>query len=69
MSTGFGRNTIRSTADATAAFVSRKAEVGTMLAQFRALSGDHFGYDPKESPGPTSAPSSMTPTASSASPT
>ena len=38
----------RSNADALAAFVSRKAEIDTMLARLRALSDDHFGYSPDE---------------------
>ena len=38
----------RSNADALAAFVSRKAEIVTMLARLQALSDDHFGYGPDE---------------------
>jgi hypothetical protein len=34
--------------DALAAFVSRKAEIDTMLARLQALSADHFGYSPDE---------------------
>jgi hypothetical protein len=29
-------------------FVSKKAEVDTMLARLRGLSADHFGYAPDE---------------------
>jgi hypothetical protein len=39
---------IGSNADALAAFVSRKAEIDTMLARLQALSDDHFGYSPDE---------------------
>jgi hypothetical protein len=38
----------KSNADALAAFVSRKAEIDTMLTRLQALSGDHFGYAPDE---------------------
>ena len=38
----------RSNADALAAFVSRKAEIDTMLARLQALSDDHFGCSPDE---------------------
>ena len=31
-----------------AAFVSRKAEIDTMLARLQALSDEHFGYGPDE---------------------
>ena len=39
---------IKSNEDALAAFVSRKAEIDTMLARLQALSNDHFGYSPDE---------------------
>jgi hypothetical protein len=39
---------IRTNEDALAAFVSRKAEIDTMLARLEALSADHFGYAPDE---------------------
>jgi hypothetical protein len=39
---------MRSNEDALAAFVSRKAEIDTMLARLQALSADHFGYSPDE---------------------
>jgi hypothetical protein len=38
----------RSKEQALAAFVSRKAEIDTMLARLQALSNDHFGYSPDE---------------------
>jgi hypothetical protein len=39
---------MRSNEDALAAFVSRKAEIDTMLARLRGLSAVHFGYAPEE---------------------
>ena len=39
---------IRSNEDALAAFVSKKAEVDTMLPRLQTLSDDHFGYSPDE---------------------
>jgi hypothetical protein len=36
----------RSSQDALAAFVQKKAEIDAMLARLQALSGDHFGYVP-----------------------
>jgi hypothetical protein len=48
MSTGTRSRIIRSNADALSAFVSRKAEIDTMLARLRVLSEDHFGYSPDE---------------------
>jgi hypothetical protein len=36
----------KSREQALAAFVSRKAEIDTMLARLQALSDDHFGYSP-----------------------
>jgi hypothetical protein len=41
------RNT-RSSEQALAAFVSKKAEIDTMLARLQALSDEHFGYTPDE---------------------
>jgi hypothetical protein len=38
----------KSREQAHAAFVSRKAEIDTMLARLQALSNDHFGYGPDE---------------------
>ena len=38
----------RSNSDALAAFVSRKAEIDTMLTRLQALGDDHFGYAPDE---------------------
>jgi hypothetical protein len=38
----------KSNESALAAFVSRKAEIDTMLARLQALSDDHFGYSPDE---------------------
>jgi hypothetical protein len=38
----------RSSAQALAAFVSKKAEIDTMLTRLQALSDDHFGYGPDE---------------------
>jgi hypothetical protein len=38
----------RSSQQALAAFVSKKAEIDTMLARLQALSADHFGYRPDE---------------------
>ena len=38
----------RSSQDALAAFVSKKAEIDAMLARLQALSEDHFGYGPHE---------------------
>ena len=48
MSTRPRKQIISSNEDALAAFVSRKAEIDTMLARLRALSDDHFGYAPDE---------------------
>jgi hypothetical protein len=39
---------IRSSEQALAAFVSKKAEIDAMLARLQALSGEHFGYAPDE---------------------
>jgi hypothetical protein len=48
MSTKVRSPATRSNEDALAAFVSRKAEIDTMLARLQALSDDHFGYSPDE---------------------
>jgi hypothetical protein len=38
----------KSKEEALAAFVSKKAEIDTMLTRVQALSDDHFGYSPDE---------------------
>jgi hypothetical protein len=38
----------KSKEQALAAFVSKKAEIHTMLTRLKALSDDHFGYSPDE---------------------
>ena len=38
----------KSNDDALAAFVSKKAEIDTMLARLQSLSDDHFGWAPDE---------------------
>ena len=38
----------RSSEQALAAFVSKKAEIDTMLTRVQKLSADHFGYAPDE---------------------
>jgi hypothetical protein len=38
----------KSKEEALAAFVSRKAEIDTMLTRLQALSNDHFNYSPDE---------------------
>ena len=48
MSTGSREQITRSSEQALAVFVSKKAEIDTMLARLQALSGDHFGYSPDE---------------------
>jgi hypothetical protein len=48
MSITIPKQTTRSNADALAAFVSRKAEIDTMLTRLEALGDDHFGYSPDE---------------------
>jgi hypothetical protein len=48
MSTRTRKQIIRSNQKTLAAFVSRKAEIDTMLARLQALSADHFGYSPDE---------------------
>jgi hypothetical protein len=42
------KQTIRSNEDALAAFVSRRAEIDTMITRLRALSANHFGNSPDE---------------------
>jgi len=39
---------LKSNDDALAAFVSKKAEIDTMLTRLQALSDDHFGLAPDE---------------------
>ena len=48
MSTQPRKQIIRSNEQALAAFVSRKAEIDTILGRLRVLSDDHFGYAPDE---------------------
>jgi hypothetical protein len=48
MSTKTRTRTAKSNEDALAAFISRKAEIDTMLARLQALSDDHFNYSPDE---------------------
>jgi hypothetical protein len=48
MSTRIQRQIARSNENALTAFVSKKAEIDTMLARLQALSDDHFGYRPDE---------------------
>jgi hypothetical protein len=48
MSTRIQRQITRSNEDALAAFVSKKAEIDTMLTRLQALSDDHFGYAPDD---------------------
>jgi hypothetical protein len=48
MSTRSRKQITRSNEDALAVFVSRKAEIDTMLARLRGLSADHFSYSPDE---------------------
>jgi hypothetical protein len=42
------RTNIRSSQDALAAFVQKKAEIDAMLARLQSLSDDHFNYSPDE---------------------
>ena len=42
------RRNARSSEQALAAFVSKKAEIDTMLVRLQALSDDHFGYSPDD---------------------
>jgi len=39
---------VKSKEEALAAFVSKKAEIDTMLTRLQALSNDHFNYSPDE---------------------
>jgi hypothetical protein len=48
MSPKMQKQIAKSREQALAAFVSRKAEIDTMLARLQALSDDHFGYGPDE---------------------
>ena len=48
MSTRINRRIARSSEDALAAFVSKKAEIEAMLTRLQALSDDHFGYAPDD---------------------
>jgi hypothetical protein len=48
MSTRPRKQIIRSNEDALAAFISRKADIETMLGRLQGLSADHFGYAPDE---------------------
>ena len=42
------KKTGKSNDDALAAFVSKKAEIDTMLTRLQTLSDDHFGYAPDD---------------------
>jgi hypothetical protein len=48
MSTRPRKQITRADDDALTAFVSRKAEIDTMLTRLQALSDDHFNYSPDE---------------------
>jgi hypothetical protein len=48
MSTRYRKQIIGSNEQALGAFVSKKAEIDTMLTRLQALSEDHFGYSPDE---------------------
>jgi hypothetical protein len=48
MSTKIQTRSTKLNEEALAAFVSRKAEIDTMLTRLQALSDDHFGYSPDE---------------------
>jgi hypothetical protein len=48
MSTRIQRQIARSSEDALAAFVSKKAGIDAMLTRLQALSEDHFGYAPED---------------------
>jgi hypothetical protein len=48
MSLRMQKQIAKSREQALAAFVSKKAEIDTMLARLQALSDDHFGYGPDE---------------------
>ena len=48
MSRSSRKTSPKSNDDALAAFISRKAQIDTMLARLQALSDDHFGWTPDE---------------------
>jgi hypothetical protein len=48
MSPRIQKQAAKSQEQALAAFVSKKAEIDTMLTRLQALSDDHFGYAPDE---------------------
>jgi hypothetical protein len=48
MSSRMRSQIVKSNEQALAAFVSRRAEVDTMLVRLQALSADHFGNSPDE---------------------
>jgi hypothetical protein len=48
MSTRIQSRIARSSEDALAAFISKKAEIDAMLTRLQALSDDHFGYAPDD---------------------
>lgn len=48
MSPKLQSQTAKSKEQALAAFVSKKAEIDTMLARLQALSDDHFNYSPED---------------------
>jgi hypothetical protein len=48
MSTRIQRQIARSSEDALAAFVQKKAGIDAMLTRLQALSDDHFGYAPED---------------------
>jgi hypothetical protein len=48
MSPKIQKQIAKSQEQALAAFVSKKAEIDTMLARLQALSDDHFGYAPDD---------------------
>ena len=48
MITRIRKQNIKSSQDALAAFVSKKAEIDAMLTRLQALSENHFGYVPDE---------------------
>ncbi len=48
MSRSTRKTSHKSNDDALAAFVSKKAEIDTMLARLQSLSDDHFGWAPDE---------------------
>jgi hypothetical protein len=48
MTTRIQAQSARSSEDALATFVSKKAEIDAILTRLQALSDDHFGYAPDE---------------------